>query len=135
MEKHEKQLHVRVSQEELDRARRLSDTLGMTLSDLVRVFIQVSAPSLSKSPGSVIVIDRGTALGLRREMRRWGYHYNQAVHALNAIAYYLRLEETDAAEALEELGRVGDKLDAMDSGVAMLRAEVADFASHPRAFI
>jgi hypothetical protein len=135
MEKHEKQLHVRVSQEELDRARRLSDTLGMTLSDLVRVFIQVSAPSLSKSPGSVIVIDRGTALGLRREMRRWGHHYNQAVHALNAIAYYLRLEETDAAEALEELGRVGDKLDAMDSGVAMLRAEVADFASHPRAFI
>ena len=135
MEKHEKQLHVRVSQEELDRARRLSDTLGMTLSDLVRVFIQVSAPSLSKTPGSVIVIDRGTALGLRREMRRWGHHYNQAVHALNAIAYYLRLEETDAAEALEELGRVGDKLDAMDSGVAMLRAEVADFASHPRAFI
>lgn len=135
MEKHEKQLHVRVSQEELDRARRLSDTLGMTLSDLVRVFIQVSAPSLSKSPGSVIVIDRGTALGLRREMRRWGHHYNQAVHALNAIAYYLRLEETDAGEALEELGKVGDKLDAMDSGVAMLRAEVADFASHPRAFI
>ncbi|MBR0404582.1 MAG: hypothetical protein IJI68_05190 [Eggerthellaceae bacterium] len=135
MEKHEKQLHVRMSQEELNRARNLSGTLDMTLSDLIRTLIQISAPAISETPGSLIVIDRSTALGLRRETRRWGHHFNQAVHALNAIAYYLRLGETDADEVLEELGKVGYKLDSMNSGVALLRAEVADLASHPRAFI
>ena len=107
----------------------------MTLSDLVRALIQLSAPAISETPGSLIVIDRSTALGLRREMRRWGHHYNQAVHALNAISYYLKLEETDAGEALEELEKVARKLDAMDAGVALLRAEVAEVSRHPRAFI
>ena len=135
MEKHDKQLHVRMSQEELSRARNLSGTLDMTLSGLVRALIQLSAPAISETPGSLIVIDRSTALGLRREMRRWGHHYNQAVHALNAISYYLKLEETDAGEALEELEKVARKLDAMDAGVALLRAEVAEVSRHPRAFI
>ena len=54
-----------MSQEELSRARNLSGTLDMTLSDLVRALIQLSAPAISETPGSLIVIDRSTALGLR----------------------------------------------------------------------
>lgn len=135
MEMHSKQLHVRMSQEEIDRARRLSDALDMTLSDLVRALTQIPATTASKHPDLLIVIDRETAVGLRGEMRRWGHHYNQAVHALNAIAYYLRLDEADAGEALEELEKVSRKLDSMNSGVALLRREVAEMADHPRAFI
>lgn len=147
MEKHAKQLHVRMSQEELDRARQLADTLGMTLSDLVRVLIQAPVsmvrpgsprhgklPPGELPPNALIIIDRDTAVGMRREMRRWGHHYNQAVHALNAIAYYMRLDEADATDALEVLGKVSNKLDLMDVGVSELRTAVAELTARPIAY-
>ena len=59
---------------------------------------------------------------LSREMRRWGHHYNQAVHALNAIAYYLRANDMDSSDVIEELDRASEKLAAMQPGVEALRA-------------
>ena len=53
-------------------------------------------------------------------MRRWGHHYNQAVHALKAIAYYLRANDMDV---LEELDRTSGKLAAMQPGIEALRRE------------
>lgn len=135
MENYPRRMFVRMSDDGLSRAQTLAASLDMTLSELVRLLLQFARPETGTTPDSLIVIDRATAVKLRQEMRRWGYHYNQAVHALNAIAYYLRLDETDAGEALEELGKVSRKLEEMNSGVALLRAEVADLASHPRAFI
>ena len=135
MEKHAKQLHVRMSQDELDRARRLAGGLGMSLSDCVRVLLQLPAPTVQQGGTSLIVVDRVTAVGLRRELRRWGHHYNQAVHALNAIAYYLRLNEMDADEVVEELGKASLKLETMNSGVESLRSEIAEISAHPQAFM
>lgn len=135
MEKHAKQLHVRMSQGELDRARRLAGMFDMTLSDLIRVLTQLPVAALSNAPNSLIVIDCETAAGLRREMRRWGYHYNQAVHALNAIAYYLRLNEMDECEVLEELNKVSCKVESMNNGVSLLREEVDELSTHPILFL
>lgn len=36
-----------------------------------------------------VVIDRKTMRQMSRELTRWGYHYNQAVHAMNSINYYV----------------------------------------------
>lgn len=36
-----------------------------------------------------VVIDRKTMRQMSREFTRWGYHYNQAVHAMNSINYYI----------------------------------------------
>lgn len=122
MERHPKQIHARMSEGEIARAKRLASSLGMTLSDLVRVLLQLPADSVSES-GALVVIDRATAVKLSREMRRWGHHYNQAVHALNAIAYYLRSNDMDADDVLEELGRASGKLAAMQPGIEALRRE------------
>lgn len=127
MERHPKQIHVRMSEDEIERAKRLAADTGMTLSDLIRVLLQMPAPSVGKG-GRLIVIDRTTAAKLTREMRRWGHHYNQAVHALNAIAYYLRANDMDAPDVLEELDRVSGKLAAMQPGVEALRLSVEDVA-------
>ena len=135
MEKHAKQLHVRMSQDELDRARRLADGLDMTLSDCVRVLVQLPVGVAQRAEGAVVLIDLETAVGLRRELRRWGHHYNQAAHALNAIAYYLRLNEMDSDEVVEELEKVSAKLEAMNAGVDSLRSEVADISAHPQAYM
>lgn len=122
MERHPKQIHVRMSEGEVARAKALAKSLGMTLSDLIRALLQLPASSIGVG-GSLVVVDRVTALKLVREMRRWGHHYNQAVHALNAIAYYLRANDMDTANVLEELDRTSGKLAAMQPGIEELRRE------------
>lgn len=127
MERHPKQIHVRMSEGEIERAKSLAADTGMTLSDLIRVLLQLPAP-LVEEGGRLVVIDRTTAAKLAREMRRWGHHYNQAVHALNAIAYYLRANDMDAPDVLEELDRTLEKLAAMQPGIELLRQGVDEIA-------
>lgn len=122
MERHPRQIHVRMSEGEVNRAKAFARSLGMTLSDLIRTLLQLPASSIEEGDG-LVVIDRTTAVKLAREMRRWGHHYNQAVHALNAIAYYLRANDMDASNVLEELDRASGKLAAMQPGIEALRRE------------
>ena len=127
MERHPKQIHVRMSEDEIERAKRLVADTDMTLSDLIRVLLQMPASAVGES-GSLIVIDRTTAAKLTREMQRWGHHYNQVTHALNTIAYYLRANDMDTPDVLEELDRASGKLAAMQPGIEALRRSVEDVA-------
>ena len=124
MERHPKQLHVRMSEAEIASAKRLARELGMTVSDLLRVLLQLPAEAV-RGGGSLGVDDRTTAARLSREMTRWGHHYHQAVHALNAIAYYLRANDMDAPEVMEELARAERTLAGMQPGIESLRKEVS----------
>lgn len=124
MERHPKQLHVRMSEAEIASAKRLARELGTTVSDLLRVLLQLPAEAV-RGGGSLVVVDRTTAARLSREMTRWGHHYNQAVHALNAIAYYLRSNDMDAPEVMEELARAERTLAGMQPGIESLRKEVS----------
>lgn len=117
-------MHLRMSERELAAAKALAGELDMTVSDLVRVLLQLPADSVGTG-ARLVVIDRTTAAKLSREMTRWGHHYNQAVHALNAIAYYLRANDMDAPDVLEELARAERKLEEMRPAVDSLRGEVA----------
>ena len=117
-------MHLRMSERELAAAKALAGELDMTVSDLVRVLLQLPADSVGTG-ARLVVVDRTTAAKLSREMTRWGHHYNQAVHALNAIAYYLRANEMDAPDVLEELARAERKLEEMRPAVDSLRGEVA----------
>ena len=134
MERHPKQIHVRVSEEEIARAKELASALGMTLSDLVRVLLQLPVEGVADA-GRLIVVDRTTAVKLAREMRRWGHHYNQACHALNAIAYYLRLNEMDALDVMDGLAHAASKLEAMQPGIDDLKRETASIAEGTLAFL
>lgn len=117
-------MHLRMSERELAAAKALAGELDMTVSDLVRVLLQLPADSVGTG-ARLVVVDRTTAAKLSREMTRWGHHYNQAVHALNAIAYYLRANDMDAPDVLEELARAERKLEEMRPAVESLRGEVA----------
>lgn len=116
------------------RAKRLADACGLTLSDLVRCLLQLPAGAVGEGE-RLVVVDRATAAKLSREMTRWGHHYNQAVHALNAIASYLRANDMDAADVLEELERARLKLEAMQPGVAALREEAAALSESALAYL
>ena len=116
------------------RARRLAAARGLTLSDLVRALLQLPSDRIEGGE-RLVVVDRATVAKLSREMTRWGHHYNQAVHALNAIAYYLRANDMDAADVLEELERARLKLEAMQPGVAALREEAPALSESALAYL
>lgn len=117
-----------MSEVELARAKALAQALDMTLSDLIRTLLQLPDSAVVKE-GTLVVIDRAAAAKLVREMQRWGHHYNQAVHALNAIAYYLRANDMDTTDVLEELDRTAEKLAAMQPGIEALRRDAEAISS------
>ena len=65
----------------------------------------------------LFVIDRWGAVRLASQIRRLGYHYNQGVHALNAIAYYLKRDEADRMDARDALELTTEKLEVVDKGL------------------
>ena len=60
MERHPKQLHVRMSDREMESAKGLARELGMTVSDLVRVLLQLPAEEV-RGGARLVVVDRTTA--------------------------------------------------------------------------
>lgn len=51
-----------------------------------------------------ILLDTGCTLRMTKEMREWGVHYNQGIHALNTVALRIRHGDrdfTDMPEAAE----------------------------------
>ena len=123
MEGQSRRIFVRVSDTEYDGARDLAASMDLTVSALIRLLLRLPASSIQDAD-TFVVLDTRTASHLAREIRRWGYHYNQSVHALNSIAYYLRLGEADAADALEALETVRERIHELDGGVRALRKEM-----------
>lgn len=123
MEGQSRRIFVRVSDTEYDGARDLAASMNLTVSALIRLLLRLPASSIQDAD-TFVVLDTRTASHLAREIRRWGYHYNQSVHALNSIAYYLRLGEADAADALEALETVRERIHELDGGVRALRKEM-----------
>ena len=63
-------------------------------------------------------------------MRRWGNHYNQAVHALNRIAYYAERGSLRAEEARRLLRLAEGNLEDLNAAVVDLRNDVKGITRH-----
>ncbi len=111
MERFDRRLHVRVSEADVERARKLANTLNITTSALVRLLLQLPAEDVAAQRH--VVLDLACANRLYRELNQWGYQQNQAAHALNRIAYYLRRGAMDASDVLEKLASVGRQLERL----------------------
>ncbi|WP_303132865.1 hypothetical protein [uncultured Olsenella sp.] len=109
-------VYVRLTPGEKDRALDLASRNGLTVSQLVRVLIQLPADYASEGARTAVVLDRTTAGGLEREMRRWGNHYNQAVHALNTIALFASRGGSNIDYFVEQLECANRNLEDVKSG-------------------
>lgn len=98
MERYDGRLHVRVGETDVERAQTLTSALSITTSALVRLLLQLPAKNVAAHRH--VVLDLTCANHLYRELNQWGYQQNQAAHALNRIAYYLRREAMDASDVL-----------------------------------
>ena len=90
---------------------------GLSRSDYIRQLARVDAVTGDIGAQRVLVLDRTTMLAAAKEMRTWGRHYNQAVHALNVMAKYLRNAwNVDGDEVADQLVHVRAKLDDIQHG-------------------
>ena len=113
MNRYPSHLDVRVTVEEKQRFQRIAEACGMRASDLLRVLLQLPSDIVGGGSVHLVVVDTVTATKLMREMRHWGYQLNQIAHAFNAIAYYLRRNDMDSDDVVEQLQAAQEKVDRM----------------------
>ena len=133
MERFDRRLHVRVGEADIERAQMLAHTLGITTSALVRLLLQLPAEDVTARRH--VVLDLTCANRLYRELNQWGYQQNQAAHALNRIAYYLRREAMDTPDVLEELASVKRQLGRLRERAGELTAPVREVAESRLLFL
>ena len=91
--------------------------LDVAPSTYMRYLIRIPVSACPDLKGSrVLVVDAKTLGALRYELVRWGRHYNQGVHALNAIAYAARRKAPERDYFVQQIGIATDKLDAVEEG-------------------
>ncbi|WP_075279396.1 hypothetical protein [Thermophilibacter provencensis] len=140
MERYPERLYVRLAREDKERAQEVAGAMGLSLSDLVRLMVRLAAadPGLaarSASEGGPIVLDTATCLRIARELRRWGYHYNQGVHALNSVAFHLRHGSRDYGDMAEALRDARAELSAVNGAAGGLCREMASLTGRAALFL
>lgn len=106
----------------------LDTTPSAYLRGLCRISVKVLSieeaalkPELSRagSRNSIVVFDNASITGLHMQLRRWGYHLDGSLKALNTIAKreFMRPEETEyicneAIAAIKETAAAQKSLDA-----------------------
>ena len=128
-------MFFRVNEDERDRFRAWSEKLGMSQSDLFHALIQLDDLPKTSEPIRCVVLDNTTTKNLAGELKRWGYHFNQANHALNSIAYLLRLEEEGEDWAMSQIDNVRFKLESLQKGVDDIRYGLVDISDKPTLFL
>ena len=128
-------MFFRVNEDERSRFRAWSEKLGMSQSDLFHALIQLDDLPKTSEPIRCVVLDNQTTKNLAGELKRWGYHFNQANHALNSIVYLLRLEEEGEDWAMSQIDGVRFKLESLQKGVDDIRYGLADISDKPVLFL
>ncbi|MCI6680819.1 MAG: hypothetical protein MR472_00060, partial [Parafannyhessea umbonata] len=100
-------------------------SLGISQAELVRLLMQLPAEDVGReNVNKFVVLDLATADRMYREMRHWGYQRNQGMHALNRIAYYLRLNRLDGADVMDGDALVHERFDTIERTAAEISPKV-----------
>lgn len=91
--------------------------LDVAPSTYMRYLIRIPVSAHPNPNGtSVLVVDAKTLGALRYELVRWGRHYNQGMHALNALAYAARRKAPERDYFAQQIAIASNKLDAVEKG-------------------
>ncbi len=111
-----------------ERCRKAELTQSKYLRYLIRTPLVVTEDL--KEDVHCVVMDRVALRRISRELTKWGYHYNQAVHAMNSINYYCTHGKADSrildgkAESIEiELAAVNENAERIVFAIAELQAK------------
>lgn len=85
-----------------ENAERLNTTPAALMRALIALPIETQAESMRDETDAIVTFDRAAIMNLAKQIRMWGYHYDQAVHALNIIAARRFMRPEDAAHYMEK---------------------------------
>lgn len=123
-ERKDKFIHCRLSEEDYERFHANAEALELAPSQYLRYLVRIPVGDATRC--SVVAIDAKALERARSELVRWGHHYNQAVHALNTIAFYVRRGGGDIAYFTEQMERASGELEAVEGGERELRRELRE---------
>ena len=64
---------------------------GLSKSEYLRYLVRIPLSTEANAGDEHrILVDRRALWSMSRELTKWGYHYNQAVHAMNLINFHAR---------------------------------------------
>ena len=123
-------ISLRLTEDDFELVQERCRAHGLSRSDFVRQLIRADAVVGDAGMRRVVVLDRTSVLSIAKEMRTWGRHYNQAVHALNIMARYLRnhggADEPEEAEISDALLSVRMRLDDVEGGRARIEGRLEE---------
>ena len=100
---------------------------GMPRSRYLRSLVRV--PPDARRQDTVYVVDGKSLARMALELTRWGRHYNQAVHALNTLALFVRRgSPPDAPELFAQLDRARQGLEEVERGRADVECALCEIA-------
>lgn len=82
-----------------------------------------------------ILLDTGCALRMARELRKWGVHYKQGIHALNTVALRIRHGDRDFTDMLEAVERAAALLEETEAAARGMRSDMAALTGRPALFL
>lgn len=115
-----------------------AERLELARSEVIRALLRLpiaDQDDLAAVDGGdrVVVIDVKTMGRIKRELIRWGRHYNQAVKALNTIAMFVRNKgAVDPQLAKEQLNKATIELELVQGSVEEIKDMVHDMHSSER---
>ena len=120
-----KNVCFRLSESDIDILDSACEDLGISRTRYFEYLIRMPLASKgARPPFECIVLDNETFAALKKELIRWGYHYNQAVRSLNAIALYLRQGQDDTEWFREMIAKAADELEAVNAGRGELSSKI-----------
>ncbi len=121
-ERKDRFVHCRLSEDDYNRFHANAEALELAPSQYLRYLVRIPVGDATRY--SVVAIDVKAMDRARSELVRWGHHYNQAVHALNTIAFYVRRGGGDIAYFTEQMERANAQLQAVECGERAIRSEL-----------
>ncbi len=101
--------------------------LQLSPSDYLRYLIRIPVDIKEATDSSkCIVVDTDTLEDLSSELTKWGYHYNQAVHAMNTVALFIRRGRVDYEHFNVNVRNIETELAMVNAACGELRHQLED---------
>lgn len=108
-------VHCRLSEADFERFHEHAEELELAPSEYLRYMIRIPVKA-GKGGGEVVVLDTKALSQIYGELVRWGYHYNQAVHALNTIALFASRGGNNIDYFVEQLEKANRNFEIVQAG-------------------
>ena len=98
---------------------------GLSKSEYLRYLVRIPLSTEANAGDEHrILVDRRALWAMSRELTKWGYHYNQAVHAMNLINFHARHGHVDRDLVAESIPTIERELADVNGAAREMAAEL-----------